>query len=191
MDKQDPHRPTVLIVEDDPAAQANLKGILELDGYEVEFLSLAQDVYAHENLTQFLTILLDLNLPDGSGNEILPFLRETAPEVPVILMMDFGDWEGAMIGLRHGAAEFFKKPIEPDILRSHVNRIREQQQIRQELKETQRKLVRFERLAAIGQTITTLSHEARNELSGLENGAWTCCPRFSTIGRRHSKSLDI
>ncbi len=170
METDGPHRLMVLIVEDDLDAQANLRDILELDGYCVEFLRLAEEVYRRGGLAEFVTILLDLHLPDGSGNEVLPFLRETAPDVPVILMTGFADWQGAMIGLRHGAAEFLKKPIEPDVLRSHVNRIREHQRTRDELKEARRKLVRFERLAAIGQTITTLSHEARNELSGLKMG---------------------
>ncbi len=170
MENQKSPRRAVLVVEDDSDAQANLKDILELDDYDVQCLCLAADVYEQDNLAEFLTILLDLNLPDGHADGLLPYLREEAPDVPVILMTGFGDWEGTMLGLRHGAAEFLKKPIEPDVLRSHVNRIREQQRIREELQETQRKLVRFERLAAIGQTITTLSHEARNELNGLKMG---------------------
>ena len=159
------NQPAVLVVEDDPDAQANLQDILELDGYEVELASSVKEVTAHEDLSEFDAILLDRRLPDGNGDDLLPYIREAAPETAVILITGYANLEGAVKALRHGALDFLSKPVEPDALRFHMNRISEQRRLREELAESQRKLIQSERLAAIGQAMTVLSHEARNELS--------------------------
>jgi signal transduction histidine kinase len=158
------NQPAVLIVEDDPDAQINLQDILELDGYEVELASSVKEVTAYEDLSEFDAILLDRRLPDGSGDDLLPYIREAASETAVILITGHANLEGAVRALRHGAVDFLSKPIEPE---AHMDQIREQYRLREELAESQRKLIQSERLAAIGQAMTVLSHEARNELSAM------------------------
>ncbi len=167
MGNQAEHSFSVLIVEDDPDAWENLRDILELDGYEAELACSIRDVLEQDRLDRFAVILLDRKLPDGSGDDLLPYFREFAPEAAVILITGHADLQGAVTALRHGAADFLTKPMEPEILRLHLNRIREQRRLRQQLAETQQQLHQSERLAAIGQTITAISHEARNELTGL------------------------
>ena len=160
----------VLVVEDDLAVQANLRDTLEMDDHDVELATSVCEVAAHKDLTSFGAILLDRKLPDGNGHNLLPYIREVAPETAVILVTGYADLEGTVTAVRYGAADFLLKPIEPDVLRSRLGRIRDQRRMRDELAEAQRKLIQSERLAAIGQTIAVLSHEARNELSGLKMG---------------------
>lgn len=166
----DPNALNILIVEDDLDAQTNLQDILELEGYESELAYCARDVREHERLDRFDVILLDRHLPDGTGDKLLPHIKSKAPLAAVILITGYADMEGAVMALRHGAADFLTKPIEPDVLRSRLSRINEQLRMRRELLEAQQRLLQSERLAAIGQTITALSHEARNELNGLKMG---------------------
>ena len=45
----------------------------------------------HDDLAGFGVILLDRKLPDGNGDELLPFIRETAPETEVILITGYAD----------------------------------------------------------------------------------------------------
>lgn len=163
-------RLSVLIVEDDLDAQTNLQDILELEGYEAVTASCAGDVSSRRDLEQFDVILLDRNLPDGRGDDLLPYIRQAAPLTAVILVTGHANIEGAVTALRHGAADFLTKPIEPEVLLSRLSRISEQCRMRTALIEAQRRLIQSERLAAIGQTIAAVSHEARNELHGLKLG---------------------
>lgn len=163
-------RLSVLIVEDDLDAQSNLQDILESEGYEAATASCAGDVSSQQDLDRFDVILLDRNLPDGKGDDLLPYIRRMAPLTAVILVTGDANVEGAITALRHGAADFLSKPIEPEVLLSRLSRIREQCRMREALIEVQRRLIQSERLAAIGQTIAAVSHEARNELHGLKLG---------------------
>jgi signal transduction histidine kinase len=162
--------PAVLIIEDDPEAQANLQDVLELDGYAVGLASSVRQVIEREELDQFSVILLDRKLPDGNGDDLLPHIKRTAPDAAVILITGYVDLDGAVNALRHGAADFLSKPIEPELLRFRLKQISEEHQMRQKLKEAQHRLIQSERLAAIGQNIAALSHEARNELATLKIG---------------------
>ena len=160
----------LLVVEDEPDIRSNLHDILQMDGHLVQFAASAEEVANHDDLAGFGVILLDRKLPDGNGDELLPFIRETAPETEVILITGYADLEGTITALRHRAADFLLKPIDPEMLRSRLNQIAGQHRMREELREAQRKLIQSERLAAIGQTIASLTHEARNELNVLRMG---------------------
>lgn len=160
----------VLIVEDDLDAQANLQDILELEGYRSESALCAADVLARGSLDQFDVILLDRKLPDSDGDGLLPYFREKAPAAAVIVITGDANIEAAVTALRHGATDFLTKPIEPEVLRARLRHIAEQRRMREQLADAQRRLIQSERLAAIGQTIAALSHEARNELHGLGLG---------------------
>lgn len=160
----------VLIIEDDLDVQANLQDILEIDRHQVELAPSVRDVKALEDLGEYSVVLLDRKLPDGDGDELLPLIREMAPETEVIFVTGHADLDGAVTALRHGAVDFLLKPIEPEMLRSCMNRIAKQQRMREELRDAQRRLIQSERLAAIGQTVAALSHEARNELHGMKLG---------------------
>lgn len=170
MEHEERRPPAVLIVEDDLDTRANLQDILELDGYAAELFSSAGEVLGGADLTRYLAILLDRRLPDGCGDDLLPHLREAAPETPVILITGYADLKAAVTALRHGAVDFLPKPIDPDLLRSRLRRISEEHRMRDELAEAQRKLIESARLAAIGQTVASISHEARNELFAMDIG---------------------
>jgi signal transduction histidine kinase len=160
----------VLVVEDDLDVRSNLQDILELDGHRVAIATSVREAAADEDLSDYAVILLDRRLPDGNGDDLLPFIREAAPETAVILITGHANLDVAITALRHGAVDFLLKPIEPEMLRSRLKCIAEQLRMRDELAAAQRKLVQSERLAAIGQTLAVLSHEARNELNGLRMG---------------------
>ncbi len=113
MGNQEEYSFSVLIVEDDPDAWENQRDILKLDGYEAELACSIRDVLAQNRLDRFAVILLDRKLPDGSGDGLLPYFREFAPEIAVILITGHADVQGVVTALRHGAADFLTKPMEP------------------------------------------------------------------------------
>ena len=57
-------------------------------------------------------ILLDVNLPDFLGTELLPKIRKDWPDVPVIMITAYGTVDGAVEAMRFGAYDFIVKPID-------------------------------------------------------------------------------
>ena len=147
----------ILAVEDEPDALANLQDILELDGFDVVGTSTLREAAAGRRWSDFAVILLDRRLPDGSAEDILPTIHREAPQTAVIVITGHADLEGTIAALRAGAADYLLKPVNPDLLRAAVSRA-----IR--LREMEDRLIRSERLAAIGQMIAMLTHESGNLL---------------------------
>jgi C4-dicarboxylate-specific signal transduction histidine kinase len=166
----------VLLIDDDADTRANLTDILELDAYRVECAGTVAEALSRDNWMQFSAILLDRKLPDGSAEELLPRLRQLAPQAAVIIVTGHADVQGAVAAIRLGAADYILKPIDPDELRARLGRIAEHRRAEQDLKRAQEQLLQSERLAAIGQMMTGLAHESGNALarsqSCLEMLAW-------------------
>jgi signal transduction histidine kinase len=147
----------VLVIEDDADTCANLRDILELDGYQVEAAGSIAEALRRETWAEFTAIILDRKLPDGTAEELLPRLRQLAPAAAVIVATGYGDLDGAIAAIRNGAADYILKPINADLLRNRLASIAS-------LKEAQERLLQSERLAAIGQMMAGLAHESRNAL---------------------------
>ncbi|WP_347554703.1 sigma-54 dependent transcriptional regulator [Robbsia sp. KACC 23696] len=140
--------PHALIVEDDPNSLSGLAAILDADGFSVDTaMTLAE---ARQALTRFIpdVVLIDLNLPDGKGLDLLPSLPVTPPDgnVPVIVMTGNATVESAIAGLRHGIWDYLLKPVSIPRLRSLLARIPRPYELTEEvqaLKLTLRQLGRY------------------------------------------------
>jgi signal transduction histidine kinase len=151
----------ILVIEDDADTQANLRDILELDGYAVEAATSAHAALGHGNWADYLAILLDRRLPDGTADTLLPKIKERAPHAAVIIITAYTDLDGTITALRHGALDYLLKPVNPDLLRATLTRVFQ-------LREAERRARQAERLAAIGQMITGLAHESGNALARIQ-----------------------
>ncbi len=127
----------VLIVEDDVDARANLSDILELDGYAVRTSGTFAEALSRSDWEDFLAIILDRRLPDGTADEFLPRLRQAAPAVPIIIVTGFADVEGTIAALRQGAQDYIVKPIDADTFRTRLARIAETRRVKDALKKSE------------------------------------------------------
>lgn len=113
----------ILIVEDD--RELNRGIALALKEETVEFLSAltlaqAQEIWKNNAVDM---VLLDVNLPDGSGYELLKEIRR-ASQIPV-LMLTANDLEiDEVTGFRLGADDYITKPFSLMVLRARVERMR-------------------------------------------------------------------
>lgn len=123
----------ILVIEDDADTRLNLCDILELDGHLVDTAATATEALARSDWEEISAILLDRKLPDGSAQELLPRLRELAPQASIMVVTGFADLDGAILALRHGAEDYLLKPINPDLLRASLMRIAERGRARQEI----------------------------------------------------------
>jgi signal transduction histidine kinase len=155
----------VLVIDDDPDTRANVCDILELDDYRFETAGSVAETLGRNTWSEVSAIILDRKLPDGTAEDLLPRLRQLAPQAAVIIVTGYADVGSAVSALRLGAADYILKPINPDELRARLGRIAEHRRAELELKEAQEKVLQSERLAAIGQMMTGLAHESGNALA--------------------------
>ena len=108
-------RSEILLLEDEPMLRKRLAAFLGRQGAEVAaFGTLAEARSAAANLP-FDYAILDINLPDGSG---LDLLREKCfgSATSVVIMTAEGSVQTAVEAMRMGAADFLSKPVDPEAL---------------------------------------------------------------------------
>jgi PAS domain S-box-containing protein len=119
----------VLVVDDDADTRSNLCDILELDHFQVEKAGTAAEVLRRTDWQGISAVLLDRRLPDGDAEELLPRLRQLAPEASILIVTGYADLQGAIAALRQGAADYILKPINSDALRASLARLAERRRL--------------------------------------------------------------
>ncbi len=183
----DPAPLQILVVDDDADTRANLRDILELDAYQVETAGTAAEALTRDNWGRLSAIILDRKLPDGSPEELLPRLRQLAPQAAVIIVTGYGDVQGAVSALRLGAADYILKPVDAGELRARLGGIVERRRAERDLQRAQEKLLQAERLAAIGQMVAGLAHESGNALARSQS----CLEMLSWEVEDRPEALDL
>jgi PAS domain S-box-containing protein len=127
----------VLVIDDDADTRSNLSDILELDAYRVETAGTLAEALNRGNWRELAAILLDRKLPDGDAQEVLPRLRQLAPEAAILIVTGYADLDGAVTALRHGAADYILKPVNPEALRASLARIAERRRLAREMERSE------------------------------------------------------
>lgn len=141
----------ILVVDDEDFLREQLQRILNEEGYTVSSVeSGAQALEAAQGESVDL-VLLDLNLPDLHGIEVLRELKKRDPELLVIVVTGYGSVESAVEAIKLGAYDFIKKPFKADAIKLIVKLALETQMLRQRVKVLQ------EREMAPGQTVVARS----------------------------------
>jgi two-component system phosphate regulon response regulator PhoB len=113
----------ILVIEDDPVISAILDRFLSHAGHAVQvvhLLSAGREVLESRDVD---LILLDLNLPDGSGLEFLRALRQDMQrKTPVLVLSGMRQEDHIVRGLRLGADDYLTKPFSPLELVARVDR---------------------------------------------------------------------
>ncbi|MBI4928565.1 MAG: response regulator, partial [Anaerolineae bacterium] len=103
----------VLNIEDNPADADLLLETLELEGkadrLDVVWEKRLQSGLRRLDTDLFDAVLLDLNLPDGSGVEVISRVRSVAPEIPLLVMTGIDDEELALQAVQAGAQDYLLK----------------------------------------------------------------------------------
>ncbi len=102
----------ILYVEDDVASGRLVKSIAEKEGYIVDVVTTGRESLKALSGAPPDLILTDLNLPDTSGLELLPKLREKLPEAPVIVVTASESIQDVITAMKRGAIDYLTKPID-------------------------------------------------------------------------------
>ena len=124
----------ILVVDDDENSRKNICDYLKLKGFEVkegENLKSARDSIACGDSD---IIILDAQLPDGYGPNLIEETSKLANRPPIIMVTGFGDIDMAVDAMRNGAHDFIQKPIKDiERLLSSIQRACEIVKIKREL----------------------------------------------------------
>ncbi len=104
-------RNSVLIVDDEKGVQTSVRGILEDAGFESLAVSSGEEAVDVLAEKKFPVVLLDIWLPGMDGLQTLARIRESDPEVVVIMISGHGSIETAVRSTKLGAFDFVEKPL--------------------------------------------------------------------------------
>jgi len=109
----------ILIVDDDRAILNLMKRVLD-EAYAIDVAGTGEEARTLALVNDYDGIILDLNLGDRHGLEVLQELRRAGRRTPIMLYSGKGDSETIVRGLDAGADDFVVKPISNDELRARV-----------------------------------------------------------------------
>lgn len=110
----------ILIVDDDQAILNLMKRVLSDEAYAIDLASTGEEARTLALVHDYDGIILDLNLGDRHGFEILQELRRAGRRTPIMLYSGKGDSATIVRGLDAGADDFVVKPVSNDELRARV-----------------------------------------------------------------------
>src|SRR5690349_9555023 len=130
----------VLIVEDNKSVLAVLKDLLEDDGYWVHAVETGQRGRAELKENDFDVCIIDINLPDMDGLDILKESKESGSTASIIVMTARNTMRNAIDAMKHGAFEYITKPFENDEVLLHVRRALESRKLVQDFRDLKKEV---------------------------------------------------
>ena len=113
----------VLLVEDDPATSRSIELMLTHANLNVYCTDLGEECIDLAKLYDYDLILLDLNLPDMNGHEVLRQLRLARVETPILILSGSDDSENKLKGFGFGADDYMTKPFHREELVARIHAI--------------------------------------------------------------------
>ena len=113
----------ILLVEDDPTTSRSIELMLTHASFNVYCTDLGEEGIDLAKLYDYDLILLDLNLPDMNGHEVLRQLRLSKITTPILILSGADDTENKIRGFGFGADDYMTKPFHRDELVARIHAI--------------------------------------------------------------------
>ncbi len=117
----------ILVVDDELIMRESLAGWLERDGHHVETAASGEEAMRAVKGTRFDILLVDIKMEGISGLEVLRYVKETDPDVAVVMITAYGSIPTAIEAMKGGAHDYLLKPFDPNQLGVVVDKIIEHQ----------------------------------------------------------------
>ena len=122
----------ILIVDDDPQIRMLLRDRLQANGYEILLAENGAKGLEMVDKESPDLMLLDLQMPEMGGMEVLDHLRRKSVEIPVVVLTAHGTIERAVEAMKLGAYDFLPKPCKPDHIKLVVHKALERKGLQDE-----------------------------------------------------------
>jgi two-component system, cell cycle response regulator CtrA len=113
----------ILLVEDDPTTSKSIEMMLQNANLNVYATDLGEEGIDLAKLYDYDLILLDLNLPDMNGHEVLRQLRVAKVETPILILSGMDDTDSKLKGFGFGADDYMTKPFNRQELIARIHAI--------------------------------------------------------------------
>jgi DNA-binding response OmpR family regulator len=113
------HNVKILLIEDDELASELIYNFLVDSGFDVTPLFTATDGIAYLRNENVDIVLLDINLPDFDGFEVLKNIRQHST-LPVIVTSAFSETKSKLIAFKYGANDYMVKPLDLEELEARI-----------------------------------------------------------------------
>jgi response regulator RpfG family c-di-GMP phosphodiesterase len=123
----------ILVIDDDPGLRKTLSDILRIKGFEVASAENGAAGIAEAQRGFVSVAMIDLNLPDLSGIEVMKRIKEDSPLTEAIILTGHASLDTAVEATNMGAFSYLLKPYDVEKLLRHIRRAMDQQQTQQEI----------------------------------------------------------
>lgn len=113
----------VLLIEDDTAMAKSIDLMLQGDGFNVYGTDLGEEGLDLGKIYDYDIIVLDLNLPDMHGYDVLKKLRVAKVETPILILSGMSEPDDKVRGLGYGADDYMTKPFDKRELVARIHAI--------------------------------------------------------------------
>lgn len=113
----------VLLIEDDPTMTRSIELMLNSEGFNIYSTDLGEEGLDLGKLYDYDIILLDLNLPDMHGYDVLKKLRTAKVNTPILILSGLSEMENKVKGLGFGADDYLTKPFHKEELVARIHAI--------------------------------------------------------------------
>jgi DNA-binding response OmpR family regulator len=151
----------VLIIDDEDSLRHTLTRVLKIAGCEVSGAGDAPQALNLVNTIPLDLVYLDIHLPSMNGLEVLQNIRESHPDLPVILFTAHASLQTAVEAIRLGATDYLVKPIDPEVFVARTRVILEEQAIERRKRELR------EKIASLQEELNSLEDQTLPQPSGV------------------------
>ena len=161
----------ILIIDDERPILLTLEALLGRHGYQPETAATAAYGLKVMKSSSPSLVLLDLQLPDADGLQMLEQIKGEHPETQVIILTAHDSLNNAIESIKRGAYHFISKPYAPEELLSLVEKALEKQSLLKETEELRQKTQQLEKRLEIAETrlAPVFKSKVMQEIDGLIN----------------------
>lgn len=106
------HKINILVIDDDKCMCKTLKELLTMEGYNVKYITKSKQTLEVLEEKAYHLIILDLEMPDIRGEDLLKEIKEFYPKIIVIIVTGHPSVDSAVQTLTSGAFDYIEKPFE-------------------------------------------------------------------------------
>ncbi len=130
----------ILVVDDEESMRQLLEIALGKDGHRITVAESGGKACELIDKGSFDLVISDIKMPDMSGVEVLRYVKETDPGIPVIMVTAYASAETAVEALRLGAYDYLTKPFKIDELKANIGNALEKHRLKEQVVHLKREL---------------------------------------------------